>query len=897
MTNGLKGEYVEFIMFNEPRYADFDKISEEYRKHLYASYQKYNNNLLIIKRKKEEVKYLISVIEKSLVNNYWLKDSSMLPIYEKRIESVKLDILTKKQEYDGYFKLYEELYNQNYTIKRKVLDEIDIDTVNNNFFDQYKILKKHAIIQVAKKQESLSQIEEYEKKMREDYDKEMIQKNKILKDLQLHIEVFKEDEKDLLKKLDKIRKKREEITNLIQQKIERNSTIHNNIDYHIGRYHRSFISINKIFKSVNAQNLEDVLIDVGYIKYNFNHLRNRIIEVNKEISQLNNEYGKLCEQLEKIKQDTIKEVQKKKRTYKREDSDRVDEIRNELKKLNEDKVKINEINQKNIGTFQSGITFLFQKIKTLVKNIKILKKVISPNLVLMLKKYKNIPFSVDYNNVNKDFIKNFAFLFFKFSHIIFYLYLNSMSLGINTNTSNEKLELKYLYNKDSLNKYEEGMKRSLETYERRIKLKQEKQRELNSLTKQIEIEKKMKNNLEENSITTQNKIFQKFINYLNKKELSQKKDKRKSDHLSRESSKNTISFFFTGVNILKSSHNNNKDSSKNSSLNGTRSKFGITNYKDNEIYDKTISYKDKRDFLLKNQNKLKNIFHNYQNASIRENERNLYLQKKAKKFLPRSKSQPRIKNKFFFRNNFPLTNKAKNEKEENSEKQNKKPLLMDEDYEYDNDDNIQIKVGNLPSKKNKNFQNLTFFKLNKDRANIYKKMNDLRVLQMAYLGGRFIKTNINSTNILQGSPNFFDEYINNIFKRQNKENIRDKKKNKRDNFKKKLVEKISANRKLRDNSSFLIKKRISFYRNELNGNSTFDKFKINRKNKLSYYVLNKETVNATTKNDRNINRYQKLESNNNLKLYSKSVSVEREMQKNKNKNKITKNIKIKKKKI
>ena len=103
--------------------------------------------------------------------------------------------------------------------------------------------------------------------------------------------------------------------------------------------------MNKIFKSVNAQNLEDVLLDVGYIKHNFNKLRNRTIEVNKEITELNTEYGKLCAQLENIKQDTIKLEQKKKRTYKREDSDRVDEIREELKKLNEDKIKINEITQ------------------------------------------------------------------------------------------------------------------------------------------------------------------------------------------------------------------------------------------------------------------------------------------------------------------------------------------------------------------------------------------------------------------------------------------------------------------------------------------------------------------------------------------------------------------------
>ena len=680
ISNEIKNEYVEYIMFKEPKYADFDKISEEYQKQLYSSYQKYNNNLLVIKRKKEELKLIISIIEKSLVNNYFLKDSSMLPVYEKLIEKVKLDILTKKQEHDGYHNLYEELYNKNYTIKRKVLDEIEIDTINNNFYDQYKILKNHAIVQVSKKQEVLNQIEEYGKKMEEDHDKELKQKNKVLKDLRLHIEVFKEDEKDLLNKLTKIKKKREEITELIKEKIERNQTIHNSLGYLVVRYHRSFISMNKIFRSVNAKNLDDVLYDVSYINHNFNQLKKRIVAVNQIISDLNSEYGKLCLELEQIKNKINVKKKKNKTTYRREDTDRYDQIKKEMKKLNEDKYKINEIIEKSKGTFQKGIVFLFQKTKILIKRIKPLKKVISPKLAYMIKKYKNIPFSVDYNNINKDFLKTFAFIFFKFSHVLFYLYLNSMSSGININNLSEIYELKSLYNKDTLKKYEAGIKKSLETYDRRVKLRQEKQKEINSQSRRKELEKEMKKNKEENNITTQNKIFKRFLNYLNNKYNPHIKErpKKDSDYLySKESSKNSTSFFFTGIDYVKQSKPTDKDSSKNNSLNGTRSKFRQTFHKDkdNEIKDNTISFREKQDFLLKNENKFKNIFYRYQNVLIKENEKNLLYQKKFNNFnkqMPRSNSQPRLDRKInFFKNNFPLTNKLKRPKE-NFEKKNNK---------------------------------------------------------------------------------------------------------------------------------------------------------------------------------------------------------------------------------
>ena len=853
MLNELKDEYKEYIMFKEPTFTDFDKIYEEYKKRLYLSYKKYNSNLLILKSRRNEVKHILSLIEKSLVNNYWLKDSSMLPIYEKKIEKVKLDILTKKQEFDGYYKLYEELYNKNYTIKRKVLDEINIDTINIGFYDQYKILKKHAIVQVSKKQEVLNQIEEYEKKMMENYEKEIKQKNNILKDLQLHIEVFKEDEKDLLNKLTKIIEKREEITETIKDKVEKNITTNNNLRNHIKRYISSFISLDKIFKSVNAKNLDDVLLDAENIKHNFNKLRNRIIEVNKEITFLNSQYVKHCKQLEGIKNDIIKLEEKKKVTYERDDMDRVEEIKNELNELNKEKSKINEITLTKIGTFQKGITFLFHNLKLITKTIKPIKKKITPNLDNMLKKYENIPFSIDYNEINKDFLTNFAFIFFKFSHIIFYLYLNSMSSSININNINENLELKSLYNKDSLNKYEKGVKKSLETYNRRINLKKEKMQEIETISRKIELERKKSKNLEDKNLTTYDKIFKGFLTYLSSKSPPAQNEKSKNDDLY-NSNKN---IFFTGLDIKKPSRTNNKENT----LTDSQNKNNAENKK---------SYTEKRNFLMKNQNKFKHIFYKYKNDLIKENEKNIYLQKKNnKKYLFRSNSQPKIQRKINLiktsvKTTFPLSTRKKNEKKVISIKKQTKPKLMDDDYDYD-DDTDQLKINNLSLKKNKTTRNFTFFKFNKDRANIYTKMNDLRVLQMGYFGGRFLNTNINSDNLLHGTNNIFDEFMNNYKNTKILNNENNKAKKKSSNFKLKLVEKISANRKLKDKSSFLIKK-VKNIKLEYKNNTTYDRYK--KKNKFNY--TNKNNAYSTLQNDKNNNKYKKV-----IHKYSKCLNDDR----------------------
>jgi hypothetical protein len=242
--------------------------------------------------------------------------------------------------------------------------------------------------------------------------------------------------------------------------------------------------------------------------------------------------------------------------------------------------------------------------------------------------------------------------------------------------------------------------------------------------------------------------------------------------------------------------------------------------------------------------------------------------------MPRSNSQPRLDRKInFFKNNFPLTNKLKRPKE-NFEKKITRPKLMDENYEYDEDENDQRRSISVPMKKNKTFSNFIFFKLNKDRASIYKKMNDLRKLQMAYFGGRFLNThNINNgQNVIQGSNNIFDEIVSNYFKRQNQDSNYDRNKKRSSNFRKKLVEKISANRKLRDKTSFLNKNRNNTLKSDFRTNKTFDRFKKKNRDRINYSAKSKKIGGSSKNNDRAVNKYKKMEHK---KLYSKSIYEEK----------------------
>jgi len=814
ISNELKEEYLEYIMLKEPKYADFDKISDDYRNKIYQNYKKYNNNLIIISQKKQEHKKLLFEMEKSLINNYYVKDSSMLPIYEKLIEKLKIDILTKQQEHDGYKKQYDELYNQNCAIKRKVLDEIDIDRVNEDFYDQYKLLKIHAIVQVSKKQNTLNQIEDYHKKVLDEHEKEIKQKNKILKELKLEIEVFKEDEKDLVHKLKKLKAKREQVKVVIKETENKLKIYENHYLRYVRRYFKSFISMNRIFKSVNAKNLDDVLLDVNSINARFNNLKNKIIKLNQDISNLNSIYSQLNKNYINIQQQILSNKTKKNNKFKEKDQNLIIEINNLSKKEKEEQNKILEIIQNNIGIFQNGITFIFEKIKLLVLNIKILKNIISPKLYNLVYKYKNMPYKIDYEIIDKKFFKNYSFLFIQYSNILFYLSLRSMCSGININDENfniniggkKAINIIHIFDKTSLSIYQDGVKKTLKEYKHRSMLKLEKQKEINEKTKQKELEEKIDNQLmAENKAITQKQMYKRFIEYLHNKE-SQNNNSTKNEQQTntRKNNSKKNSFFFTGIDSIKS-QSKILGSSTSSSMNydDTTSKIGGNKPKEKKI---AISLRQKEEFLDKNKNKLISIFSKYQNTLVRENDKNLYFQKKTLKTLKKlkkSKSEfsPNLKIKKKYGGRLGINEnkkKATSLEEDSSSKRTPIRNLLDENYEYDEEENYDlIKKNNLYHKKNDIKNYYSFFRLNKDRASIYKKMNDLRKLQMSYFGGRFLNTKINNGPSTSGENNL-DDFINNYYKKQTHEQFYNSKKNRLLNYNKKAVADISANKKFRN---------------------------------------------------------------------------------------------------
>ena len=812
ITEQLKGDFIDYIMLEEPKYADFDRISDDLQKQIYENYKTYNNNLLEIEKKKKTLNDILKKLEKTLIDNYFLSDGSMIPKKIEEIEKTKYDILTKQQEYAAYTKIYEDLYNKNYVIRRDILDKIDIDTINEQYYEQYKLLEIHAIVQVSKKQDSLNEIDEYYKKLLEEHEKEYKAKSKLLKDLKIEIEVFKEDEKELIHKLRKLKTKRNDIKTLIKERQKKNSLYQENLIKYAKKNQKSFISMNKIFRSVNAKNLDDVLLDVNSLNCKFNRLKNLIIKSNQDISQLNSTYSKLSKDLENIHSQININKNKTANAFSNIEQDKIIQLKNYLQKEKEEQNGIKEEIEKKISVFQVGIVFMFHKIKTLVFNIKTLKNFISPKMLQIIQKYKQQQYRLNYDVINKKFFKQFSFLFFQYCNIVFYLSLRILCSNITIQQKRHRNEIITVQvdQKQYLTACEEKIKKAIKDYKHRLELKKEKQKELNEKSKQIEIQKKIENQ-NENETLNQVQMYNKFMEYLkvreDKKNISKK---RKSFGANKGINSKKNSFFFTGLDSVKYSQSNPLESSSSSSTSNsyegnTTSQIGFKKKENKDI----VPFEKKEEFLELNKNKLINIFSKYQNNLTKKLEKNLFS--KQAKGLKRSIStlSPKMINYNYQQINPYKTFQKKSKKSEEMKSKNKKiNNLLDKNYEYDDDDNDMNKdkevIRHGKAKKKSNY--ITYLKLDRDIASLYKKRIDIQKLQMAYFGGRFLNTRINEE-IYNSRNNNLDGFVDNFYRKQDPGQFKANRKLRLKNYRKTSVYRISANKSMKDKVSHNWKKK------------------------------------------------------------------------------------------
>ena len=112
--------FFDYLINENSNYANFEKVTEYYEKKLSRNKNRYNQNLEIIKNKKEEIKELKIHIFNLLINYVVLENKDLDLYYEKMIEKLKKEINLIEHELEVYKNSHSEIYKMNYILNSKL---------------------------------------------------------------------------------------------------------------------------------------------------------------------------------------------------------------------------------------------------------------------------------------------------------------------------------------------------------------------------------------------------------------------------------------------------------------------------------------------------------------------------------------------------------------------------------------------------------------------------------------------------------------------------------------------------------------------------------------------------------------------------------------------------------
>ena len=186
--------FFDYLINENSNYANFQKVTEYYERKLSRNKSIYDQNLDIIKNKKEEIKELKVHMFNLLVNHVVLENKNMNLYYEKMKEKLKKEINLIEHELEVYKNSHSEIYKLNYTLNSKLENISKSEKIFEQQHEKYVNIREAALSKLLKQEEMLKTLNFYFEKI-QDFDKNLIaKKQKKLKQLNYEIHVLKSDE-------------------------------------------------------------------------------------------------------------------------------------------------------------------------------------------------------------------------------------------------------------------------------------------------------------------------------------------------------------------------------------------------------------------------------------------------------------------------------------------------------------------------------------------------------------------------------------------------------------------------------------------------------------------------------------------------------------------------------
>ena len=333
-SNLLKKEFVNFLL-KDDNFTDLNEPEKFLREKAIENINIINKNNLEITKKKEDYQKIILELNREINNHFQLSMQEEEENYIKRKEELEKEIKRKKHELGALENAYREEYKKRYLIVQQQKNEVQNIKINSKQYEKYNILNKKISFESNQKENLLNDIKKYMEQSHKIFSEEIDNKAKIYKELELEVNILKQNTEDIEKSLKSILEKRSKVNSLIEKNIENNSSI----NYSLENIRNDYF-LNKIILLRNTEmnniNLEDLIDKYKEIKTKIINTKKVIFNTNQQITQLNENLHKLNNEYNKKKEDYKIIIKQNKKINKVRDNDAINSIKD--KKLVRDKL-------------------------------------------------------------------------------------------------------------------------------------------------------------------------------------------------------------------------------------------------------------------------------------------------------------------------------------------------------------------------------------------------------------------------------------------------------------------------------------------------------------------------------------------------------------------------------
>ena len=308
LKNDIKNNYFTFLIDNNIKYANLNKVEQYYYNEIFKKSKIYNDNLYLIKKKKEEYKQYIENLYQLIIKNYPIS-VEFIGLNVSFIEDWKEKIKLKENDLIIYNHMKKRLNDTKNGILKRIQNELLYDEQLQNQYLQYQIIQKHAFFQLKADENKLKHIKNiYEKNSEEQQQKlyEKIEEKNYLDD---EIEILKHGTNECENYLKKLKNEVKKLkrNNLYQKELylkilHEYKTIHK-------EYYLNKLLLEKTFHTLKLKNIDKIISYYNNIYDSLNQFHQTFYFLNREIIDLNVEHSKLDKKLIDINK---KIIQKKK---------------------------------------------------------------------------------------------------------------------------------------------------------------------------------------------------------------------------------------------------------------------------------------------------------------------------------------------------------------------------------------------------------------------------------------------------------------------------------------------------------------------------------------------------------------------------------------------------------